>query len=76
MVKIYTMDSCSWCTKAKEYLNSKNIDFVELNVQTDMNARQEMISNTKQMRVPVIKINENYLIGFNEKEIDSALNNY
>lgn len=74
MVKIYTMDSCSWCTKAKEYLKSKNVDFIELNVQSDMDARQEMIKNTRQMRVPVLNINGTFLVGFNEESIDAELN--
>lgn len=74
MVKVYTMDSCSWCVKAKEYLKSKNVDFVELNVQTDMEARQEMVKNTRQMRVPVININGTFLVGFNEEAIDTELN--
>lgn len=74
LVKVYTMDSCSWCVKAKEYLKSKNVDFVELNVQTDMEARQEMVKNTRQMRVPVININGTFLVGFNEEAIDTELN--
>ena len=74
MVKIYTMDSCSWCVKAKEYLKSKNIEFVELNVKTDMEARQEMIKNTKQMKVPVLNIDGTFIVGFNKDVIDTALN--
>lgn len=49
MVKIYTTSTCPWCTKAKEYLKSLNIDFKELNVQSDMEARNEMIK--KQSKV-------------------------
>ena len=73
MIKIYTMDSCSWCVEAKNYLKSKNIEFVELNVQTNMAAREEMIKNTKQMKVPVFNINGTFLIGFNKEAIDIAL---
>lgn len=73
MVKVYTTDSCPWCVKAKQYLKSKNVGFEELNVQTDMNARQEMIKKTKQMGVPVLDINGTVIIGFDKSAIDDAL---
>ena len=62
MVKIYTTSTCPWCTKAKEYLKSLNIDFKELNVQSDMEARNEMIKKTKQGHVPVLEINNEIII--------------
>lgn len=75
MIKIYTMDTCPWCDKAKDFLKSKNLEFVELNVQDDMKARDEMIKNTKQMKVPVLDINGTMVIGFNEDEILKAIDN-
>lgn len=74
MVKVYTTSTCPWCTKAKDYLKSLNIEFTELNVQSDMDARNEMLKKTKQGRVPVLDINGKILIGFNQEEIDKALN--
>lgn len=74
MIKIYTTSSCPWCTKAKDYFKSKDIEFEELNVQDDMNARDEMIKKSKQMKVPVLDINGNILVGFNENSILDALN--
>lgn len=73
MIKIYSTESCPWCTKAKDYLKSKNIDFTEYNVAEDMAARDEMIKKSKQMRVPVLDIKGKILIGFNEQEIDNAI---
>ena len=75
MVKIYTTSTCPWCTKAKEYLKSLNIDFKELNVQSDMEARNEMIKKTKQGHVPVLDINNEIIIGFKQEDIAKALNN-
>lgn len=74
MIKIYSTTVCPWCVKAKKYLESKNIDFVDLNVAEDMEAREEMLSKTKQMSVPVLDINGTIIIGFDKKAIDSALN--
>lgn len=75
MIKIYTMSSCSWCDKAKEFFKSKNIEFTELNVQDDMEARDEMIKKSRQMKVPVIDINNKIIIGFDENAILKELNN-
>lgn len=74
MVKVYTTNSCPWCVKAKTYLKSKDIAFEELNVQEDMDARQEMVNKSRQMGVPVLDINGTVIIGFDKPAIDTALN--
>lgn len=74
MIKVYTTNACPWCVKAKQYLKSKDMVFEELNVQTDMTARQEMVNKSKQMGVPVLDINGTVIIGFDKSAIDTALN--
>ena len=73
MIKVYTTDSCPWCDKAKNFLKSKNLEYTELNVQDDMEAREEMIKKSRQMRVPVLDINDNIIIGFDKAAILKAL---
>ena len=73
MVKIYSTNSCPWCLKAKNYLQSKNIPFKEFNVSEDMDAREEMILKSKQRGVPVLYINGTIIIGFDKNAIDRAL---
>ncbi|MBU5455683.1 glutaredoxin family protein [Caproiciproducens sp. MSJ-32] len=74
MVKVYSTSSCPWCVKAKNYLKSLNVEFEEYNVQDDMEAREEMISKSKQMGVPVLDINGKIIVGFDKPAIDEALN--
>ncbi|MBE6053724.1 MAG: glutaredoxin family protein [Clostridium sartagoforme] len=74
MVKVYSTNSCPWCVKAKNYLNSVGVTFEELNVQEDMAARDEMISKSKQMGVPVLDIDGTVIVGFDKNAIDKALN--
>lgn len=74
MVKVYSTNSCPWCVKAKNYLSSINVDFVEINVQEDMEAREEMVSKSKQMGVPVLDVNGTIIVGFDKNAIDTALN--
>lgn len=73
MIKVYTTDSCPWCDKAKNFLKSKNLEYTELNVQDDMEAREEMIKKSRQMGVPVLDINDNIIIGFDKAAILKAL---
>lgn len=73
MIKVYTTNSCPWCVKVKNYLKSENLEFEELNVQDDMEAREEMINKSHQMGVPVLDINDNIIIGFDRPAILKAL---
>ena len=73
MIKVFTTNSCPWCVKAKSYLQKKGVDYTELNEQDDMNAREEMVSKSKQMGVPVLDINGTIIVGFDKPAIDKAL---
>ena len=73
MIKVYTTNSCPWCTKAKTYLKSRGLEFKEFNVQDDMDAREEMVKSSKQMGVPVLDINGTVIVGFNKEAIDKAI---
>ena len=74
MVKVYSIPDCPWCVKVKKYLNSKNIEFEDINVQENVDGREEMISLTNQSSVPVINIDGNVIIGFEKEKLDSLLN--
>ena len=69
MIKVYTTDSCPWCDKAKKFLQSQNLEYTELNVQDDMEAREEMIKKSRQMGVPVLDIDGNIIVGFDKRAI-------
>lgn len=72
-VKIYTTPTCHYCKMAKEYFQSKSIQYEEYNVMTDLEKRQEMISKTGQMGVPVIDIGGKIVIGFDRPKINEYL---
>lgn len=75
MIKVYSTPICPWCDKAKQYLKKMDVDFTEYNVQEDLQAREEMVSKSKQMGVPVLDINGTIIVGFDKKAINEALNN-
>ena len=72
-VKIYTTPTCPWCEKAKEFFQSKKIEYTELNVVEEEEAREAMIEKSGQMGVPVIEIGDNIIVGFDKGAIEKAL---
>ncbi len=72
-VKIYTTPFCPHCQMAKEFLKGRGVEFEEVNVQEDRAAALEMIQKTGQNGVPVIEIDDNIIVGFNQEKIIEAL---
>lgn len=72
-IKVYSTNSCPWCVKAKKYLQSKNIDYKDINVSVDRDAAMEMVQKSGQMGVPVLDINGNIVVGFDKDRIDQLL---
>lgn len=72
-VKVYSTPSCPWCTVTKNYLTSKNVQFDDVDVSRNRDAAMEMIQKSGQRGVPVIDINGNIIVGFDQKTIDRLL---
>jgi glutaredoxin-like YruB-family protein len=72
-ITVYTTPTCPWCTRVKDYLNQKEVRFKEINVASDSAGAMEMIRKSGQRGVPVVDINGNIVIGFNQTEIDKLL---
>ncbi len=72
-VEIYSTPTCHFCHMAKEWLTAKNIPFVDYNVAESMDKRKEMVEMTGQMGVPVIKIEDNVMVGFNQEMMAKLL---
>jgi len=72
-VMVYSTPTCPWCTKVKEYLKGKNIEFESIDVAADQTKAEEMVKKSGQMGVPVIDINGTIIIGFDQEAIDKAL---
>lgn len=72
-VTIYSTPVCHFCHAAKEFFKENDITYVEHDVAADADKRQEMIDLTGQMGVPVIKIGEDVVIGFDEPKVKELL---
>lgn len=71
-VTIYTSNTCPYCVSAKDYLNERGVPFVEKNIQTDPEARKELM-RMGHMGVPVIIIDGEEIVGFNKARMDELL---
>jgi glutaredoxin 3 len=62
-VIIYTTGYCSFCAKAKDLLNKKQISFTEIRIDLQPELREEMITKSKRHTVPQIFINNHHIGG-------------
>ncbi|MEN6371163.1 MAG: glutaredoxin domain-containing protein [Armatimonadota bacterium] len=72
-IVIYSTPNCPYCHQAKRYLAEKGISFLDKDVATDINARNEMVQKSGQLGVPVIEIDGHIIIGFNKPKLDEML---
>ena len=72
-VIIYSTPVCHYCQAAKEYFKENNIEYTENDVAADADKRQEMIEMTGQMGVPVIRIGDDVVIGFDQQKVEELL---
>ena len=72
-VTIYSTPTCPYCKRAKDYFSQKGIPYADINVAQDRDAAKEMIQKSGQMGVPVITIDNEIVIGFNQTLLDKLL---
>ena len=72
-VVLYSTPTCTHCTWARGFFQENAITYKEVDVSENDRAREEMINKSRQMEVPVIEINGEVLVGFDEVEIGKRL---
>ena len=72
-VKIYSTPTCPYCLRTKQFLKENNIEFEDIDVSSNQAAAQEMIQKSGQMGVPVLDIEGQIIVGFDEGAIKNTL---
>ncbi|OIO52891.1 MAG: NrdH-redoxin [Candidatus Portnoybacteria bacterium CG_4_8_14_3_um_filter_44_15] len=72
-IRVFSTPSCPYCVNLKQYLDEKGFKYEDIDVAEDEKAREEMISKSKQMGVPVAEINGEIVVGFDKAKIDQLL---
>lgn len=72
-VVIYTTPTCSFCYQAKEFLARQGVRYVEKNVAADRQAAMEMVRVSGQQGVPVITMDGQVVVGFDQPRLRRLL---
>jgi len=72
-VIIYSTPTCHYCGLAKEYFKAHGINYTEHNVATDLEQRKVMVDKSGQLGVPVIDIEGDITVGFDEAHLAEVL---
>jgi len=72
-ITTYTLSWCPHCKALKEYLNSKKLEYENIDVEENDDAAEDIIEKTGQSGFPIIDIDGEILIGFDKDKIEVLL---
>ncbi|MFA6270089.1 MAG: glutaredoxin domain-containing protein [Candidatus Paceibacterota bacterium] len=72
-VIIYSTPTCHFCHLAKDFFNENGVKYVEYDVLANLEKRQEMLEKSGQRGVPVIDIDNQIIVGFDQVKVSSLL---
>ena len=72
-VIIYSTPTCHYCKIAKEFFKEKGVIYEEHDVASDTEQRKVMVDKSGQLGVPVIDIEGQIIVGFDEATVAGAL---
>ncbi len=75
-VVIYLTPICPYCSRARQLLERKGVDYTIIDVAADSVLRDEMIRRSGRETVPQIFINQQHIGGFDDMaalDVDGAL---
>jgi glutaredoxin 3 len=72
-VTIYSTPTCHFCHAAKAFFDEHHVTYEDFNVMENLDKRKEMIDMTGQMGVPVIRIGNDVIVGFDEGKVKELL---
>lgn len=72
-VTIYGAEWCPPCHTAKAYLKSRKVDYDYINVDEKPDEGRAIAEKTGWTAIPIIKIGDEYILGFDRPKIDGAL---
>jgi alkyl hydroperoxide reductase subunit F len=71
-IKVYTKNSCGYCSMAKSWLKGKNLQFEEVNIEENTEARDFVISKGHRT-MPQIYIDDKSIGGYTQLiELDAS----
>jgi glutaredoxin 3 len=65
-VVVYTTDPCSFCTRVKQLLEARGVDYEEVDLARDAAGRAALVDRTGMMSFPQVVVGGEVLGGFQE----------
>jgi glutaredoxin 3 len=65
-ITVYTTDPCSFCVRVKQLLQTRGIEYTEVNLARDPAGRAQLVEQTGMMSFPQVVIRGEVLGGFQE----------
>jgi glutaredoxin 3 len=72
-VEMYSTPTCHYCNLAKDFFDENKIKYTVYNVSVDLAKRKEMMEKSGQMGVPVILVDGELIMGFDEDRLRGLL---
>jgi glutaredoxin-like YruB-family protein len=72
-VKVYSTPRCHNCHEIKEYLKSKNVEFEEIDLASDEDARDMIVEKTGHLGAPIVQIGDEFIFGYDPKKMENLL---
>ncbi|MCB9806165.1 NrdH-redoxin [Candidatus Nomurabacteria bacterium] len=72
-VTVYSTPTCTYCKMTKDFFATNNVSYEDIDVSTNEEKRNEMVEKSGQMGVPVLDIEGQIIVGFDEPKIREAL---
>ena len=73
VITLYSTSSCIWCAKVRELFKQHKIKYKDIDVGASIKAAQEMIKKSGQQSVPVINVNGEIIVGYDENKLKKLL---
>ena len=73
-VIVYGTPTCPWCIRVKQFLKENKIAFLDQDVSADQALVDQMVKKSGQMGVPVLDIDGQIVVGFDQGKIKQLLN--
>jgi len=65
-VVVYTTEPCSFCSRVKQLLDARGVEYTEINLARDAAGRSELVQKTGFMSFPQVIIGSEVIGGFQE----------
>lgn len=72
-VIVYSTEWCPWCHRAREWLTKNKINYELRDPEKNPKYASELVQKSGQMGIPVIDIDGNIIVGYNEAAMKKYL---